>query len=83
MNQRDKDNHGNRGGARRKFRPNPLRVRTEGHGARSNGCGEPRHHGDDAGHESDGRMINLPQKMIFTTRTRQRSGELRIAKRAT
>ena len=80
MEKSDQDNHRDGCGERRDIRKHPLQIRSEGHGTQGHRRGEADHDGDDAGHKAEGRMENLPEKVIFPAGARKGGREFGVAK---
>ena len=62
---------------------NSLEIFCECHRRQCDGRGEADRSGNEAGHESDRRMINGRKKMIFATGPRQGGAQFSVTKRAT
>src|ERR1700737_3347110 len=61
---------------------NALKIFPESHSGESDGRGKPDRRGNDSGHETERRVINLGKKMIFAAGTRQGRAQLAVGKGA-
>ena len=79
VHQSDENNHRDGGREGLDSGKKPVQIRSKGQGAQGHRGGEANHDGHHASHKAEGGMVNLPEKMIFTTGARECGREFGVA----